>query len=89
MSTVATQSTSPFRLPRPRAAKAPAVIDLTDGPLLVSELPAVAPASPAEARLARLRGNLLARREVRRFERAVCQMDVSERRDVYAALRRD
>ena len=70
-------------LPRPRTRSA--VEDL--GPILASDLPATSPA--ATVRMSRLRSSLLARREVRAFERAVCMADPNERGDLMAMRRRD
>lgn len=68
-------------LPSPRSRAA--TEDL--GPILASDLPA----SPrATARVSRLRESLLARREVRAFERAVCLADPNERGDLMAMRRR-
>lgn len=68
-------------LPRPRTRT-----DAEDlGPILASDLPA-RPA--ATVRVSRLREALLARREVRAFERAVCMADPNERGDLMAMRRR-
>ena len=68
-------------LPSPRTRTA--AEDL--GPILASDLPA----SPkAAVRVSRLRESLLARREVRAFEKAVCLADPNERGDLMALRRR-
>lgn len=68
-------------LPSPRTRTA--LEDL--GPILASDLPA----SPAAiVRMSRMREALLARREVRAFERAVCMADPNERGDLMAQRRR-
>jgi hypothetical protein len=77
-------STTTVRIPSVRRSPRASVADL--GPVLVSDLPPVA-AVPAGL-LARLKDDLLARRQARTFERAIRNAGHAERHDLYALGRR-